>query len=386
VPLTERHQPSGLNSDFKSEGFSFEDYEQFSRKMIADARKDRDSADREHIIDGNAPFDLLPASSCPQGTEKKHRRGVLLSHGLTDSPYSMRALGVFFQAHCFRVMAILLPGHGTRPGDLLDVSWQEWAEAEAFGVAALSSEVEKVYLAGFSTGGALSLYQALRDSRVSGLFLFSPAIQITSLAALANWHKAYSWLAPRAQWSDIRADEDTFKYESFPLNAADQIHLLTREVRARLDAKPLTVPVFIAASDEDTTVETAGTVGFFKQAKNRLNRMVLYSAEAPAVPATDRIEVVNSHFPEQHILSSAHTAIVLPPDDPHYGASGAYANCLHYLDDAPEKHALCKSRRHDFLGEITDPNLKKGVVRRLTYNPQFDALMTRLAQFISTLP
>ncbi len=385
VPLSERHQPSETRALFEA-GLSFDGYMARTRQRISQSRVDLTPQNRDAIINGNAPFDLAPNETCLSGKAKRYRRGVLLAHGLTDSPYSMRALGQFFQAHCFRVMAILLPGHGTRPGDLLDVSWQDWAQAEAFGVRALAAEVDEVYLAGFSTGGALSVYQSLRDPNVAGLFLFSPAIQITSLAALANWHKAYSWLAPRARWGDIRNDDDPFKYNSFPLNGADQVHLLTKEVRAHLDRKKMAVPVFIAASQDDATVETTGTVEFFKQTENPLNRMILYSADVAALPATDRIEVVNSRFPEERILSSAHTALVVPPSDPHYGAEGDAVGCEHYFDDDPEKYALCKSKKEDFRGEISDANLRQGVVRRLTYNPNFDALKVSLEQFINALP
>ena len=189
LPLEARHQPSGLNTLFNGDQLAFAEYVEHSRAMIAKTHVGVNGPESKRIIDGNAPFELKPPASCPAGNQKAYRRGVLLTHGLTDSPYFMRGLAAFFQENCFRVMAILLPGHGTRPGDLLDVSWQEWAKAEAYGTDQLAAEVDEVYLAGFSTGGALSVYQSLRDKRVRGLFLFSPALKVTSLGAVANVHK-----------------------------------------------------------------------------------------------------------------------------------------------------------------------------------------------------
>ena len=213
----------------------------------------------DKIVDGNAPFELKPPAGCPSGHGKPYRRGVLLTHGLTDSPYSMRALGSFFQKNCFRVMAILLPGHGTQPGDLLDVVWQEWAKAEAYGTDQLAAEVDEVYLAGFSTGGALSVYQSQDDPRVRGLFLFSPALEVDSIAALANVHKyrifGYAWL-------DVMPDKDIYKYESFPKNAAAQIYALTQAVKSRLEEHAVSIPVFAAASQDDTTVHASATIEF----------------------------------------------------------------------------------------------------------------------------
>jgi len=84
----------------------------------------------------------------------------------------MRHLAALFQANGFRVMAVLLPGHGTQPGDLLDTRWQEWARTIAYGTDRLAAEADEVYLAGYSAGAALSIYQSLQDKRVRGLFCF----------------------------------------------------------------------------------------------------------------------------------------------------------------------------------------------------------------------
>ncbi len=189
VQLGIRHQPSGLNTLFKGGQEAFADYVLYTRGMLAVARADQGAGNFAQIVDGNAPFELKPAGDFPKGQNKPYRRGVLLTHGLTDSPYFMRYFAEFFQQNGFRVMAILLPGHGTRPGDLLDVSWREWAKAVAYGTDKLAAEVDDVYLAGYSAGAALSIYQSVGDNRVRGLFLFSPAIEVTRRAAWANLHR-----------------------------------------------------------------------------------------------------------------------------------------------------------------------------------------------------
>jgi hypothetical protein len=96
--------------------------------------------------------------------------------------------------------------------------------------------------------------------------------------------------------------------------------------------------------------------------------------------------LVNSVFPRQKILSSAHTAIVMPPEDRHYGAAGEYSNCVHYYPGDLEKYAACiKHPEQDFQGEITGKNLEAGILRRLMYNPNFAALKVSMKQFIDTL-
>ena len=49
--------------------------------------------------------------------------GVLLLHGLTDSPYSLRALGEALHAKGYQVLGLRLPGHGTAPSGLLELRW-----------------------------------------------------------------------------------------------------------------------------------------------------------------------------------------------------------------------------------------------------------------------
>lgn len=389
APLSDRHQPSGLNSKFGHDGTPFDNYIKQSCAIISKARTDLNGENHTHIIDANAPFELTPPAGCPRGTTKPYRRGVLLTHGLTDSPYFMQYLAKFFQENCFRVMAIVLSGHGTRPGDLLDVTWEEWTKAVAYGTDALALEVDQVYLAGFSTGGTLSIYQGLRDARVKGLMLFSPAVAITPMAFIANWHKVYSWTVQEGKWLDVMKDEDPFKYESFPKNAVDQIHLLTKEVRSQLNGNKFALPVFIATSRDDSTVDTSATLEFFKQTTNPLSKMVLYSNKPAATVAgvdTSRTEVVNSAIPRQKILSSAHTAIVLPPNDAHYGANGRYAYCLHYYPKEMDKYRACRSRNGNYLGELTAENLKNGVMQRLMYNPHFDSLKISMKKFVAALP
>jgi len=347
-------------------------------------------ADLHKAIDGNCPFELNPLATDAAGKEKPWRRGILLTHGLSDSPYIMRHLADVFQENGFRVMAVLLPGHGTRPGDLLDVTWQEWAKAVAYGTDKLAAEVDEVYLGGYSAGGALSIYQSLQDQRVRGLFLFAPAIGITHRAAFARLHKLVSWLVPCMKWVDIKPDNDIYKYESFAKNTATQMYQLTLALGAELKQRVLNIPIFTVASMDDKTVNTVSTLEFMAQHENASNKLILYSKDTTQFSnnvSGGNIEWVNSFIPEQKILGSAHTAILVSPDDEHYGVHGNYANCIHYYRDNMEKYVACTMHPSEcWLGEILEKNLEIGVLRRLMYNPNFAALKKSLKLFIDNLP
>lgn len=391
APLLEaQHFASGLNSRFYGAQLPFADYVALTRNMLARAHSALGAADVNKIVDGNAPFELKPPAGFPPGRNRTYRRGVLLVHGLTDSPYFMRYLAEFFQQSGFRVLAVLLPGHGTQPGDLLDISWREWAKAVAYGADRLAEEADEIYLAGFSAGGTLSVYQSLCDERVQGLFLFSPALKVSPRAAYANLHKLYSWLISSAKWVGIRPDISLYKYESLPKNAAAQMHALTRKLDSLLREHEVNIPVFAAASEDDMTANTRSTLEFMGRVHHASSKLVLYTTDIEKHPrgiAAEKLELVNSVVPDQNILSSAHTAVVLPPDDPYYGAAGDYSNSIHYYPDNMEKYHACNNNHGVVLqGEITEANLEAGTLRRLMYNPNFAALKISISRFIDALP
>ena len=388
--LEARHRSSGLNSRFNGGQLAFADYVALTREMLRKAHSALGTANLEKVVDGNAPFELKPPAGFPSGQNKTYRRGVLLAHGLTDSPYFMRYLAEFFQQSGFRVMVILLPGHGTQPGDLLDVNWRDWAKAVAYGVDRLAEEADEIFLGGYSAGAALSVCQSLHDKRVRGLFLFSPAFKVTPRAAYANLHMLYSWLIPSAKWVGIAPDKSLYKYESLPKNAAAQMHALTKTLNSLLRKHEVSIPVFVAASEDDMTANTPATLEFMAHAHHPSSKLVLYTTDTgklpPGIPA-EKLELVNSVMHEQNIISFAHTSIVIPGKDPHYGASGEYSNCVHYYPDDMEKYDACSNKPEEVLqGEITEANLKTGTVRRLMYNPNFTALKLSMKRFIDNLP
>lgn len=358
-------------------GRPFADYVRETREGLQ--RVHAGKPDSERIVAGNAPFELHPSGDFPRRQARPYRRGVLLTHGLSDSPYHMRHLADFFRRQGFRVMALLLPGHGTQPGDLLHVRWQDWAATVAGGVQCLAEEAEEVYLAGFSAGAALSVRHAAQDGRVRGLFLFSPALAIAARARWARLHRLYSWALPRAAWLHVLPDGDPFKYESFCLNAVAQMHALTHA----LPLDGVKVPVFIAASADDATVRAEATWRFMQQSQAAPRQLVWYATTEVGAPD---VEWVQSALPERRILSSAHTAVVVPPQDAHYGEAGGYLNCLHYFDESSEHFAACMSSPSVWLGEVLPQYLGYGMLRRLMYNPHYAQMEAAMQRFIGELP
>jgi esterase/lipase len=113
--------------------------------------------------------------------EPRHN-AIVLVHGLTDSPYFMKAIAKRFYAMGFNVLLPLLPGHGLKiPDSQIDtVTFSEWQAEVNFAVDCATDLGQQVSIGGLSAGGTLAIYQAIIDKqRINGaLFLFAGALDI----------------------------------------------------------------------------------------------------------------------------------------------------------------------------------------------------------------
>ncbi|PEI05913.1 hypothetical protein CRM79_01245 [Pantoea agglomerans] len=219
--------------------------------------------------DWNRSYILRPAGT-PRGA-------VVLLHGLTDSPYSLRHIADTYRQQGYVAVAIRLPGHGTVPAGLTDVDWQDWMAATRLAVreaTRLAGIRTPLHLVGFSNGGALAVKYAL-DSlgdatlrRPQQLILLSPMIGVTrfarfaGIAGLPSVFPAFS----KTAWLNIVPEFNPFKYNSFPVHAARQTYLLTQALQkeilhyARNQQLSGFPPVLTFQSVMDSTVSTSSVI------------------------------------------------------------------------------------------------------------------------------
>ena len=375
--LSERHRPYAADSAFATEVDSIDAYIDASRRQVEAARCGVDTERADWIIDGNSPFVFKPDS------HKGSKRGILMVHGLSDSPFMMRDLARFFQQQGFYVLAMQLPGHGTRPGDLLEARWRHWAEAHQRLLELLSAEVDDVYLLGFSAGATLNLYQSLRNSTIKGLFLFAPALRISAMARLAGPLSYCGQWWQRFHWFELQPDSDYFKYESITNRAIHEVYEMIRAVKRLGTLVERRLPVFVVASEKDLAVDSRVILEWFSRQRGQPKRMLYYSTGRPSVP--DKVTLLPAHLPEQNIKSYSHTSLMQSPSNPHYGRQGEHCFCTHYYHLDPDKYRLCKARQEDCLGEMFDESATCKVIRRLTYNPLFEDMLAEIKAFLDEL-
>lgn len=382
---------------------------------------------RKYKTNLNRSFEL--ASDQPRG-------GVLLLHGMSDSPYVLRALGNKLHEQGYYVVGMRMPGHGTIPSGLRYINHRDMTAAVRIGMKHLEKQVngKPVHMIGYSNGATLAIEFTLDALESNGaavpasLVLISPALGIHPAAGMAHFLDSMSFLPGLDSWSytEIDAEFDPFKYNSFATNAADVVYSLTRSVsrrvKQRAKSKPdfILPPVLVFKSTVDATVTTDAVIdNLLEHLEPDRHELVLFDInrhaavtskmliEDPA-PFTNRIlntpgkpfavtlvtseneesiQVVTKYFapfstePDETrkldtvwppgVISLSHVALPIATDDPVYGQ-------VH-----PQKEGFI------FLGKVAIQG-ERGLLKvstdwllRLRYNPFYDYLESRTLDWIN---
>ena len=174
------------------------------------------------------------------------KMGILLLHGMSDSPYSLHAQAEYLQKQGVWVVAMRMPGHGTIPSGLVELKWQDMAAVVKIGMKRLKDKVgsKPIHIMGYSTGAPLALnytLTALEDDTLTlpeSLIFYSPAIGVSPAAPFAIWQSRIGHLLglPKLEWNALAPEFDPFKYGSFAVNAGDQVYRICNEVQRQFDA------------------------------------------------------------------------------------------------------------------------------------------------------
>ena len=171
---------------------------------------------------------------------------VLLLHGMSDSPYSLRSIGEKLHRSGATVLGLRLPGHGVAPSGLLDITAEDMNAATTLAVKHLHklAPEQPVYLVGYSNGAALAIVYALQQldnaelPEVTRIVVLSPAIGVTPAAAYAPLAISLGHVlgVQRLAWSSLGPEYDPYKYTSFAVNAGYVTYNLTVEIRQKIKA------------------------------------------------------------------------------------------------------------------------------------------------------
>jgi carboxylesterase len=185
--------------------------------------------------------------------------GVLLCHGFTGSPQSVRPWGEYLAGRGLTVSVPLLPGHGTRWQDMQLTGWPDWYAEVDREFRALSRECARVFVCGLSMGGALALRLAAQHGpAVDGIVLVNPSVkadsaQLKAVPVLRHFVPSVKGIA-----SDIAKDgSQEIGYDRTPLHAVYSLTRLWRVVQAQLPR--VDQPLLVYSSRADHVVHPSNT-------------------------------------------------------------------------------------------------------------------------------
>jgi carboxylesterase len=182
--------------------------------------------------------------------------GVLVLHGFTGNPQSMRPLAEVLAKAGFTVDLPLLPGHGTSIADMVPTRWEDWSSAAEAAYRALADRCDKVVVTGLSMGGTLTCWLAERHPGIAGIALINPLVEPPS-AELTDGLRALLDAGTEVIdgiGSDIAKEGVTeAAYPETPLAAARSLFEAAEEVGAHLG--DIRCPTLLFSSREDHVVD-----------------------------------------------------------------------------------------------------------------------------------
>jgi esterase/lipase len=168
---------------------------------------------------------------------KPTEKAIVLVHGLTDSPFFMKAIAeYFYNSLGYNVYMPLLQCHGLiYPEGMTGVSLLQWKKNLGFAIRAAAEHADRVSVGGLSTGGALSIYCGATNPEVTGdIYLFSPALGLYG-GPLGIFGGIVEFLlrSPVIRFLDNGkplAGSHPYRYDRVPLNSATELSRLIQEI------------------------------------------------------------------------------------------------------------------------------------------------------------
>ena len=193
------------------------------------------------------------------GTEKNAHIGVLLVHGFTGSPASMRDWGEFLHSKGYTVRVPLLPGHGSNVEDLNKTKWESWPAKVVAELNELSKTCDQIFLVGLSMGGGTILNVAISTNvHIAGIILVNPMIHIKGVTVeLAYLMSRLQKLRPSVGDDIKRPGVTEWGYDALPSRGIHQLLKMLRITRRNLHK--VKVPVQLFYSAEDHTLPVSNT-------------------------------------------------------------------------------------------------------------------------------
>ncbi|TDF37367.1 alpha/beta fold hydrolase [Alteromonadaceae bacterium M269] len=352
---------------------SYEEYVQSTGTWLAQNRVFV-TDDKTTELKANTPYALIP--------RKPNGKGVLLIHGLGDSPYSFVDIGRELANRGFLVHTVLLPGHGSKPGDMLHVKYKQWRYVVEENIKLLQQDTSKVYLGGFSTGANLATELAIEIPEIEGLVLFSPAFKsnvgLDRYAGVASVFK--HWLYKPSENADPHTNYA--RYEVVPSNAFAQFYKTSKNVRKEIEKHGYQKPTLMVMSEKDSVVDVNHVRTLFSEHFTHPSSRLIWYGSKQEEFADKRILQMPEGVPEFQVTNYSHMGLLFSPKNNHYGVEGDYRFCRN--GQSASGYQQCKTGG-DIWYSAWGTRRQGKVHARLTFNPQFEHMIQTMAGVVGAI-
>jgi carboxylesterase len=187
--------------------------------------------------------------------------GVLVVHGFTGNPATMRPLAEALAGAGFTVEMPRLPGHGTSIEDMMTTSWEDWSATAEAAYDDLAARSRAVVVVGLSMGGTITAWLAARHPDVAGIVCINPAIsarepevkEMVQMMVDAGETIARPASVPTSPTRRLRAG-----VRGHPRSAAC-CRCSARSTTCSRSSGAITAPLLLLTSPEDHVVEPASS-------------------------------------------------------------------------------------------------------------------------------
>lgn len=215
---------------------------------------------------------------------KGNRTGILLIHGFTGTPKEMRWMGESLNESGYTCLGIRLNGHATHPEDMRRSRWTDWTASVEDGFHLLSGSVDRIFLAGLSMGGVLSLLMSTKMDVAGVIAMSTPYTLPRDPRNYPVWFiKLYGRLIkyapksgeiPGASWFDKEAFASHVSYPQNPVSSVAELKALLSEMQAALSE--VRKPVLLIHSKDDAYVLPKNAENIFDGLVNASDKTKLY--------------------------------------------------------------------------------------------------------------
>lgn len=236
-----------------------------------------------NIIETAEPF-FLPGN----------RSGVLLTHGFTGTPKEMRWMGDYLNKQGYTCLAIRLAGHATTPEDMIASRWTDWTASFEDGFHLLRGMTDRVFLAGLSMGGILSLLMSTRLDTAGVIAMSTPyelpgdhhyPVWFIKLYSMFKKYAQKSREAPGESWFDKEAFKEHISYPRNPIRSIAELKSLILAMQAALPE--VRKPVLLIHSKNDRYVSYQNMERIHERLVNVSDKTKAYVTESGHVVTRD---------------------------------------------------------------------------------------------------